>query len=147
MLFRKTKTNLFTLRERKTRFLVAIKNANRQAKTTSKSLIKYMQDKIGTSAVSTLTLDNDTAFTGYKELAEKLDAKIYFCEPYKSWQKGSIENGNGLMRETFTRDFSVNQLEQNAIDVVIARFNNRPMKVLNYMTPAECFLQESLKVV
>lgn len=147
VLFRKTKTNLFTLRERKTRFLVAIKNANRQAKNTSKALINYMQDKVGIRAVSTLTLDNDTAFTEYKELAEKLDTKIYFCDPYKSWQKGSIENGNGLMRETFTRDFSISQVDQNAIDEAIARFNNRPMKVLNFMTPAESFLQETLKTV
>ncbi len=132
VLFRKTKPNLFTLRERKTRFLVAIKNANRQAKNTSKSLINYMQDKVGISCVSTLTLDNDTAFTEYKTLAERLDAKIYFCDPYKSWQKGSIENGNRVMRETFSRDFSINQIDQDNIDKAIARFNNRPMKVLNY---------------
>jgi IS30 family transposase len=147
VLFRKTKTNLFTLRERKTRFLVAIKNANRQARSTSKSLISYMQDKVGISAVSTLTLDNDTAFREYKEIGEKLDAKVYFCDPYKSWQKGSIENGNGLMRETFTRDFSISQIDQNAVDEAISRFNNRPMRVLNFMTPAECFLQENLKAV
>jgi IS30 family transposase len=51
------------------------------------------------------------------------------------------------MREIFTRDFSISQLEQDAIDDAIARFNNRPMKILNFMTPAECFLQENLKVV
>jgi IS30 family transposase len=135
------------IRERKTRLLVAIKNANRQAKNTSKSLINYMQNKIGIASISTLTLDNDTAFTEYKELAEKLDAKLYFCDPYKSWQKGCVENGNGVIRETFTRDFNINQIDQDSIDKAIARFNNRPMKVLNYMTPAESFLRENLKTV
>jgi IS30 family transposase len=57
------------------------------------------------------------------------------------------QNGNKVIRETFTRDFSINQLEKNTIDNAIERFNNRPMKVLNFMTPAECFLQESLKVL
>ena len=90
ILFKKTRTNMFTLRERKTRFLVGIKNANRQAKGTSKSLINYMQQKVHT--IYTLTLDNDPAFAGYKDLAVKLDANIYLCDPYKSWQKGAKEN-------------------------------------------------------
>ena len=143
ILFKKTRTNMFTLRERKTRFLVGIKNANRQAKGTSKSLINYMQQKVHT--IDTLTLDNDPAFAGYKDLAETLNADIYFCDPYKSWQKGAIENGNRLLREKLPKGFEINSIGQKRIDEIVDNLNNRPMKVLEFMTPKEAFLKEALK--
>lgn len=97
ILFTKTRENLFTLRERKTRFLIAIKNATRHAQMTSQTLINYMKQK--NAVVDTLTLDNDTAFVEHPIIAQELASQIYFCDPYKSWQKGGIENGNRLIRE------------------------------------------------
>lgn len=140
ILFRKTQANLFTLRERKSRLLVAIKNANRQSKTTSKTLLNYM--KAQNSFIKTLTLDNDPAFADYNNLSKELEAKLYFCDPYKSWQKGSIENGNLLLRHPLPRGFKIDQVVQNDIDLITEKINNRPMKVLNYRTPKEVFLQE-----
>ena len=145
VLFRKTQTNLFTLRERKTRFLVSIKNASRQAQSTSKSLVNYMQKQL--FMIKTLTLDNDPAFAKYKELSKELGATLYFCDPYKSWQKGSIENGNRLFREIMHRNFRINDVDQESIDKITSNINNRPMKILGYMTPQEAFLQEKLQMV
>lgn len=102
-----------------------------------------MQQKANT--IDTLTLDNAPAFAGYKDLAEKLDAGIYFCDPYKSWQKGAIENGNRLLREKLPKEFKINSIDQRRIDEIVDNLNNRPMKVLDFMTPKEAFLKEAHK--
>ena len=83
ILFHKTRTNVFTLRERKTRLLIAIKNASRKAKETSKSLINYMGKRA--DLVRSLTLDNDPDFAEYKGIADVFKSEIYFCDPYKSY--------------------------------------------------------------
>lgn len=67
---------------------MAIKNANRQAKETSKILVNYMSQKI--SMMDSLTLDNDPAFAEYKNMGDCLKSDIFFCDPYKSYQKGAI---------------------------------------------------------
>lgn len=140
VLFRKTRTNLFTLRERKTRFLIAIKNANRKAKETSKSLINYMRQKV--DLIESLTLDNDPAFAEYKGLSESLRSDIFFCDPYKSYQKGAIENGNRLIREKLPKKARIDQISQDRIEKFMDELNRRPMKVLGFLSPKEAFLQE-----
>ena len=97
LLFKQTKTNLFTLRERKSRFIIAIKNRSRQAKTTTRTFIKYMKKHV-VETMKTLTLDNGVEFADHEEMGAQLKTKIYFCEPYKSYQKGAIENANKLLR-------------------------------------------------
>lgn len=142
ILFSKTRENMFTLRERKTRFLVGIKNATRHARSTSKTLISYMHDK--TALIDSLTLDNDTAFAEFPIIGEALGSKIYFCDPYKSWQKGAIENGNRLIREKLPLKSAIKELSQEDIDEKLRVLNSRPMKCLDYLSPREAFLQESL---
>ncbi len=140
ILFRKTKTNVFTLRERKTRFLIAIKNANRKAKETSKTLINYMEEKL--EMTYSLTLDNDPALADYKGMSESLKSDIFFCDPYKSYQKGAIENGNRLIREKLPKRAHIDQISQNKIEKIMRERNSRPMKVLGFLSPKEAFLQE-----
>ncbi len=140
ILFQKTKTNVLTLRERKTRFLIGIKNANRKAKETSKSLINYMSEKV--DMMNSLTLDNDPAFAEYKGMAESLQSDIYFCDPYKSYQKGAIENGNRLIREKLPKRANIDHISQNRIEEIMNKLNRRPMKVLGFLSPKEAFLQE-----
>ena len=102
VLFKKTTTNLFTLRERKSRLIVAIKNPSRKAQTTTHTLIKYMKSKFN-HTITTLTLDNDPAFSLHEDIKKACGATIYFCEPYKSYQKGAIENANKLIRTQLPR--------------------------------------------
>lgn len=137
ILFRKTRTNMITLRERKIRFLVGLKNNNRRAKNTSKTLIKHMKDK--GYAVDSVTLDNGPEFSGYKEMPFELGADIYFCDPYKSYQKGAIENGNRLLRQDLPKTFAIDSIQQKSISEVVEILNNRPMKVLGFRTPLEKF--------
>ena len=142
ILFSKTRENLFTLRERKTRFLIGIKNATRHAVATSKTLISYMREKSG--LLDSLTLDNDTAFAEHPTIGKELMSDIYFCDPYKSWQKGAIENGNRLIREKLPFKSPIQVLSQEDINEKLRILNSRPMKCLSYLSPHEAFLHESL---
>ena len=135
ILFSKTKTNLITMRERKSRYLVAIKNQNKQADSTAKLIVKHMKQK----HIKSLTLDNGTEFANYAHISESLMIDIYFCDPYKSYQKGSIENGNKMIRTKLSRKSDINTYSQLDIEIIIDKFNNRPMKCLAYKTPAEVF--------
>jgi len=140
VLFKYTKTNLFTLRERKSRFIVAIKNQSRRAQTTFNTLVNYMKNKLP-ETVQTLTLDNDPAFALHEQVAETFNSQIYFCEPYKSYQKGGIENANKLIRTQLPSRTKIDDLEQNDIDDIIKNLNDRPMRCLGYQTPNEVFWQ------
>jgi IS30 family transposase len=140
ILFRRKKTNLFTLRERKTRLIVAIKNASRKARSTTNTLLNYMK-RSQYKTIKSLTLDNGVAFSLHEEIAQNLKANVYFCEPYKSYQKGGIENANRLLRTKFPKRMDIDQIEQFEIDKIVNSLNDRPMKCLNYATPNEAFFK------
>ena len=101
-----------------------------------------MHDK--SALVDSITLDNDTAFAEFSVIGRSLGSKIYFCDPYKSWQKGTIENGNRLIREKLPLKSAIKELSQEDIDEKLRVLNSRPMKCLDYLSPQEAFLQESL---
>lgn len=140
ILFHHTQANLITLRERKSRLIIAIKNASRHATTTTDSLVRYL-NKRSLKTIKTLTLDNGVEFSYHEKMSEKLKAIIYFCDPYKSWQKGAIENANKLLRTKLPRKINIDSMEQNQIDNIVKQFNDRPMKCLNFQTPNEVFKQ------
>lgn len=140
VLFHKTQNNLFTLRERKSRLILAIKNQSRKAKTTTQTLLRYMKGKFD-NTVNTLTLDNDVAFAMHDNIAKALNSQIYFCEPYKSYQKGAIENANKLIRTVLPKKTDIKNMAQENIDNIIKKLNDRPMKCLGFKTPNEVFFQ------
>lgn len=140
IIFRKKQTNLFTLRERKTRLIIAIKNASRKAQSTTNTLLNYMK-RNQHKTIKSLTLDNDVAFFLHKEIAKNLKANVYFCEPYKSYQKGGVENANRLLRTKFPKKMDIDQIDQPEIDKIVHSLNDRPMKCLSYATPNEAFFK------
>jgi transposase, IS30 family len=83
----------------------------------------------------TLTLDNGTEFHGYKELEDKLSIKCYFATPYHSWERGSNENLNGLIRQYLPKGVCMREVTQGYCDAVRLRLNSRPRKRLGYRTP------------
>jgi IS30 family transposase len=135
----KQKDNLITLRERKSRYIIAIKNANKKAEETAKKIIKNLK-KLKEYILS-LTLDNGREFSEHEAIKKALSISTYFCEPYKSYQKGSVENGNGILREYFPRGTDLSQISQKDIGYQIRKINNRPMKCLHYKTPREIFME------
>ena len=86
-----------------------------------------------------LTYDNGSENTKHEELNKRIGTKSYFCAPYSSWEKGSVENRNGIIRRFFPKKTDFAKVENDKIKEVERWINNRPMKCLGYQTPAEVF--------
>lgn len=134
------RANLITLRERKSRFIIALKNENREAKGTALRLINSIK-KIKRH-VKSITFDQGSEFKRYDWIRDCLEADIYFCEPASPHQKGAIENGNAIIRVKFQQNCDIEKLKQYHINSVIRNINNRPMKCLGYLTPQEALYNE-----
>ena len=87
--------------------------------------------------MKSLTLDNDILFRKHKELSSLLGIPIYFCRPYHSWEKGSVENVNKYIRRDIRKGTNLSKLSPAFIASLEAKLNRRPMKCLGYATPQE----------
>lgn len=87
--------------------------------------------------MKTITLDNDILFRMHKTLSSLLELKIYFCHPYHSWEKGSIENTNKFIRRYIPKGADLSRYTKNEISLVERKCNERFMECLNYKTPSE----------
>jgi IS30 family transposase len=85
-----------------------------------------------------VTTDNDILFRSHERLEQLLGVPIYFCDPYSSWQKGSIENLNKQVRKYIPKGADISQYNEEYIQFVQVRLNSRFMSVTSYQTPAEC---------
>ena len=108
---------------------------NREAETTRVAIFGIM-NLIG--GLKTLTVDNDTAHNNLHYLEpvfKESDFKVLFCDPYKAWQRGTIEAINGIIRRWFPKGTNFDEITEEQVQYVENWFNNRPMKVLNGLTP------------
>jgi transposase, IS30 family len=87
--------------------------------------------------MKSLTLDNDILFRKHTELAVLLDVSIYFCHPYHSWEKGTVENVNKYIRRDVPKGRDLSKLDSSFITSLEQKLNRRPMKCLGYATPQE----------
>lgn len=87
--------------------------------------------------MKTLTLDNDILFKMHKTLEDLLNVKIYFCHPYHSWEKGSVENANMEIRKFIPKGSNLSGYDKNFIQAIENHLNERFMKCLKYATPEE----------
>ena len=124
--------------ERKTRFTVAVKVADKSAETVTGATLDAMR-KLPPEKVKTMTFDNGKEFAGFKELERGLDMRSYFAHPYHSWERGTNENTNGLLRQFFPKGMDFGRIMQSDVDIALELLNNRPRKCLNYRTPTEVF--------
>jgi len=90
--------------------------------------------------IKSLTLDNDILFKMHKTLASLLGLKIYFCHPYHSWEKGSIENANKFIRKYIPKGSNLSRYTKQEISLVEKKCNDRFMECLNYKTPSEVLI-------
>ena len=93
----------------------------------------------------TLTSDNGKEFAGHEDIAKALGADFYFAKPYHSWERGTNENTNGLIRWYFSKGTDFATISDEAIKAVEDALNNRPRKRLGWKTPLEAF-NESVAV-
>ncbi len=126
---------LLTLVDRMTRRSRIVKLPARQAAEVNKALIREVRS--GRLKMKSLTLDNGTEFHGFKELEEKLGIKVYFAQPYHSWERGTNENTNGLIRQYLPKGSCFKQLTQRQCDKIERELNDRPRKILGFSTPNE----------
>ena len=92
--------------------------------------------------VHTITSDNGKEFSYHEEVANKLDIKFYFYDPYSSWQRGLNEHTNGLIREYIPKKSKFDTVNRTQIVTIQNKLNNRPRKVLKFYTPNEIFFKE-----
>jgi IS30 family transposase len=126
-----------TLVERKTGYAFIGKLPDRTKFATSKRLKKLMHR--APDQFKTITADNGTEFHDYKAVEETTDVKFYFATPYHSWERGSNENFNGLLRQYLPKRTSQAGVTQSDCDRIARKLNSRPRKRLGYRTPEECF--------
>ena len=140
MIFSNTSTNLITLRERKSRLILAIKNSSKHADVTASNIVSTFRGTLK-ELISTLTLDNGGEFAQHELIADKLQLKTFFCDPYASWQKGSNEQGNGIVRVEMPRNIDIEGMSQYRINKMMRNINNRPMQLHDELSPAQIFKQ------
>lgn len=124
--------------ERKGRYTVAVKVEDKSADKVTRATLDVMK-KLPPEKVKTMTFDNGKEFAGFKELERGLGMRSYFAHPYHSWERGTNENTNGLLRQFFPKGVDFRRVSQTELDRVAELLNNRPRKCLNYRTPTEVF--------
>ena len=134
----KSKACLSTFVERKSRFLIAQVMENRKSLTLNFHCFTAFKD-IPTNLIKTFTVDRGKEFAGYVDIENTLNIDVYFADAYASWQRGTNENTNGLLREFYPKKFDFSSINQKELDNIVTIINNRPRKCLGYNTPAEVF--------
>jgi len=133
---------IVSLLDRKSRYVRLSKVMKRSAELVENAIVDMLEPSI--YPCFTITADNGKEFTNHESIASKLGAKIYFAHSYSSWERGSNENANGLVRQYIPkkREFSsVTDVELNCIE---NKLNFRPKKCLDYKTPFEVFFDVSV---
>jgi IS30 family transposase len=135
------KQALVSLTERKARMTLIAKVEQKTADQVAKTIIHLLQPH--TDKVHTLTSDNGREFARHKDIADTLNASFYFAHPYASWERGTNENMNGLIRQYFPKHRDLRTATEEEIQIAMERLNNRPRKCLGYRTPNEVFFSKS----
>lgn len=136
----KGKAALLTCNERKSRFLLLARVADKTAASFNAGLISCLR-AVPSKLRQTLTLDNGSEMAGFRALEAATGLRTYFCKPHAPWQRGTNENSNGLLRQYFPRGISFHKITEKMISDAAEQLNNRPRKCLHYQTPAELFNQ------
>ncbi|SMN01848.1 Mobile element protein [uncultured Candidatus Thioglobus sp.] len=125
-----------TFVERKSRYLICAKLCDKTAQELANKAINLFAN-IPKKLIKTLTLDNGKEFAQFKRIEKSTGIVSYFADPYSSWQRGTNEQVNGLVRRYFPKKMSFENITDKMVQEVANKINNRPRKCLNYRTPAE----------
>lgn len=126
---------LVTMVDRKTRYLLVGKVANRTAELTEETICSLLKN----IPVKSISLDNGSEFANFRQIEQRVKAPIYFAEPHKPWQRGTNENTNDIIRFFFPKGTDFNSVPEEKIMAVVSLINSRPRKCLNWLSPFEVF--------
>ena len=136
--------HLITLVDRKSRFTLIGKVDTKQAETVADTMINLL-DRV--SSVCTITLDNGGEFAAHEKVSEAVNADVFFAKPYASYQRGTNENTNGIIRRTYPKKMALGHLTTEDIRTMELLINTMPRKVLGGQTPLEVFTGKSLALI
>src|SRR5450830_318553 len=140
LLFGSANSQIATLVERHTRYVMLVKIARKDTQTVVDALIKHAR-KLPQELYKSLTWDRGKELADHKRFTLSTDIQVYFCDPRSPWQRGSNENINGLLRQYFPKGLDISGYSQAQLNAIARRLNERPRKTLNYETPAQRFYQ------
>lgn len=138
------KQAIVTVVERKSGYAVIAKVSNKTADLVGAAIISML--KPFEARVKTLTYDNGKEFCGHARIDDALNSTGYFARPFASWERGSNENLNGLLRQYVPKKRLMETVTDEEIKMIENRLNNRPRKRLGFKTPAEVFHQSLSRV-
>jgi len=130
------KGRLATCVERKSRYVLIARLPDGKAIEFNAAAIRCFR-KIPSRWRKTITTDNGSEFIEHKQLGSRLGFKTFFANPYSSWERGTNENTNGLIRQYLPKQTDLSQVSYQRVARIAGKLNNRPRKCLGYRTPAE----------
>ena len=128
-------SSIVTLVERVSRYTAIIKVNSKEAAEVANAIVNRC--KANNLPVETITGDNGLEFAEHIHIAHELGIDFYFTHPYCSWEKGTNENTNGLIRQYFPKKTDFNLISQEMLDKVEKELNNRPRSCLKFNSPLE----------
>jgi IS30 family transposase len=130
------KSAIGTIVERKTRFTLIIKLESKKADEVANQFSKIL-NKLNPIFKKSMTYDNGIEMAKHEKITKKTGMKIYFAHPYSSWERGTNENTNGLIRRYLPKGTDFNEIDIKQLQNIQQKLNNRPRKIIGYKTPKE----------
>lgn len=137
----KGKSALLICTERKTRYTKVAKLSAKKAEPVRKGIVSRLA-QLPNTARRTLTYDNGTENTQHLKTNLALGTESYFCAPYHSWEKGTVENTIGIIRRYFPKSTNFDLITEQQVKFIENRLNTTPRKCINFFTPLEAFKNE-----
>ena len=129
---------ILTHAERKSGYLLATLMKTVSADRISEASTKLFKN-LPRDRTRTITYDNGTEFASFEATKRKTGMEIYFAHPYHSWERGTNENTNGLIRRYYPKGTYFSKISPKQFKIVVAQINHRPRKRLGWKTPYEVF--------
>jgi IS30 family transposase len=131
-------SNIGTLVERHSRYVLLVRLRDRTAPTVARALARRIQ-RLPASLKQSLTWDRGKEMAAHASFTVATNVQVYFCDPHSPWQRGSNENTNGLLRQYLPKGEDVSHLTQRQLDAIALKLNSRPRQTLGWKTPAQAF--------
>ncbi|MGB3411601.1 MAG: IS30 family transposase [Microthrixaceae bacterium] len=138
LLFGDAYSQIATLVERHTRYVMLVKLVDKDSYTVAAALARHAQT-LPHELYRSLTWDRGSEMAGHKRFTVATNIQVYFCDPQNPWQRGTNENTNGLLRQYLPKGIDISGYTQDELDGIARKLNERPRKTLGYRTPAEMF--------
>ena len=139
------KSAIGTIVERKSRYTIIVKLKSKKADEVAK-MFSLKLNQLNNILKKSMTYDNGIEMAKHEIITQKTGMKIYFAHPYSSWERGTNENTNGIIRRDLPKGTEFDKIDEKKLFEIQEKLNNRPRKIIGYKTPKE-ILESELKNV